>query len=71
MLLLHFTLQAAWWTRVNHLGNSKDLVPLNCTWTIPYFPSENEKTLCFENEVKLVYRHFHKCFSRKIFSHFN
>ena len=31
------------WTRVNHLGNGRDGVPLNFTWTIPYFPSGRSK----------------------------
>ena len=31
------------WTRVNHLGNSRDGVPLNITWRIPYFPSNRAK----------------------------
>ena len=31
------------WTRVNHLGNSRDGVPLNITWRIPYFPSNTAK----------------------------
>eukprot|EP00731_Ephydatia_muelleri_P011690 Em0006g584a len=31
------------WSRVNHLGNGRDGVPLNYTWTIPYFPSGNAK----------------------------
>lgn len=30
---------AAGWTRVNHLGNGRDGVPLNYTWRLPYFPS--------------------------------
>ncbi len=35
--------EQAGWTRVNHLGNSRDGVPLNFTWTIPYFPSNTSK----------------------------
>jgi len=31
------------WTRVNHLGNGRDGVPLNITWRIPYFPSNTTK----------------------------
>ena len=31
------------WSRVNHLGNGREGVPLNYTWTIPYFPSRNTK----------------------------
>lgn len=27
------------WTRVNHLGNGRDGVPLNYTWRLPHFPS--------------------------------
>ena len=30
---------AAGWTRVNHLGNGRDAVPLNYTWKLPHFPS--------------------------------
>ena len=29
----------AGWTRVNHLGNGRDGVPLNYTWRLPHFPS--------------------------------
>lgn len=35
--------QPASWSRVNHLGNGRDGVPLNYTWTLPYFPSGREK----------------------------
>jgi hypothetical protein len=35
--------EEAGWTRVNHLGNGRDGVPLNYTWTLPYFPSGSEK----------------------------
>ena len=31
---------AANWTRVNHLGNGRDGVPLNYTWRLPHFPTE-------------------------------
>ena len=31
------------WSRVNHLGNGRDGVPLNYTWKLPYFPSGNSK----------------------------
>lgn len=37
--------QQVGWTRVNHLGNGRDGVPLNYTWTIPYFPSQEEKKI--------------------------
>ena len=35
--------QAADWTRVNHLGNGRAGVPLNYTWRLPYFPSNEMK----------------------------
>ncbi len=35
--------QQVGWSRSNHLGNGRDGVPLNYTWTIPYFPSGLEK----------------------------
>ena len=35
--------QLAPWSRVNHLGNGRSGVPLNYTWTIPYFPSGSTK----------------------------
>jgi len=35
--------KASDWSRVNHLGNGRDPVTLNYTWTLPYFPSENKK----------------------------
>lgn len=31
---------AANWTRVNHLGNGREGVPLNYTWRLPHFPTE-------------------------------
>lgn len=31
------------WSRVNHLGNSRDGVPLNYTWKIPHFLNNKEK----------------------------
>nr|XP_002122731.1 protein DD3-3-like [Ciona intestinalis] len=37
----------AGWSRVNHLGNSLDGVPLNYTWKIPHFPSGNKKRCVF------------------------
>ena len=37
------TCTQAGWTRVNHLGSSRDGVPLNFTWRIPYFPSNRAK----------------------------
>ena len=39
------TCEPAGWTRSNHLGNGRDGVPLNYTWTIPYFPSGSEKMI--------------------------
>ncbi|XP_055882286.1 protein DD3-3-like isoform X2 [Biomphalaria glabrata] len=35
------------WSRSNHLGNGLDGVPLNYTWTLPYFPSGKEKRCVF------------------------
>uniref|UniRef100_H2Z107 Uncharacterized protein n=1 Tax=Ciona savignyi TaxID=51511 RepID=H2Z107_CIOSA len=37
----------AGWSRVNHLGNSLEGVPLNYTWKIPHFPSGNKKRCVF------------------------
>ena len=31
------------WSRVNHLGNGRDGVPLNYTWELPFFPSQETK----------------------------
>jgi len=31
------------WSRVNHLGNGRDGVPLNYTWTLPSFMNNEEK----------------------------
>lgn len=33
----------AGWTRVNHLGNGREGVPLNYTWTLPSFPSGKDQ----------------------------
>ena len=33
----------AGWTRVNHLGNGRDGVPLRFDWTLPHFPSGRQK----------------------------
>lgn len=30
------------WSRVNHLGNGRDGVPLNYTWRIPHFFNKNK-----------------------------
>ncbi len=46
------------WTRVNHLGNSRDGVPLNYTWTLPYFPSGEAKL------AVLRIRYVHEVFAR-------
>lgn len=35
--------QQAKWTRVNHLGNTRDGVPANYTWALPNFPSGEDK----------------------------
>ncbi|EDO37140.1 predicted protein [Nematostella vectensis] len=35
------------WTRVNHLGNGREGVPLNYTWTIPSFPSGKDYRCIF------------------------
>jgi hypothetical protein len=35
------------WSRVNHLGNGRDPLPLNYTWELPYFPSEKRKRCVF------------------------
>ena len=37
--------EAADWTRVNHLGNGRDGVPLNYTWRLPYFPTDTLKRI--------------------------
>ena len=37
------TCSPAAWSRVNHLGNGRDGVPLNYTWEMPYFPSTGTK----------------------------
>lgn len=34
---------SAGWSRVNHLGNGRDGVPLNYTWTIPHFLRNRDK----------------------------
>ena len=34
---------AAGWTRVNHLGNGRDGVPLNYTWRLPHFPTRRSQ----------------------------
>ena len=39
------TCSPAAWSRVNHLGNGRDGVPLNYTWNMPYFPSTGTKKL--------------------------
>lgn len=44
------------WTRVNHLGNGRDGVPLNITWRIPYFPSNTTKLAVLR--VRYVCMHF-------------
>ena len=31
------------YTRTNHLGNARDVIPFSYTWTIPYFPSGHEQ----------------------------
>lgn len=31
------------WSRVNHLGNGRDGVPLNYTWTLPSFLNDQHK----------------------------
>ena len=35
--------QQVGWSRVNHLGNGRDGVPLNYTWKIPYFMNNKTK----------------------------
>ncbi|CAL1539912.1 unnamed protein product [Lymnaea stagnalis] len=35
------------WSRSNHLGNGRNGVPLNYTWTIPFFPSGKSKRCAF------------------------
>ncbi|KAH9496348.1 Protein DD3-3 [Bulinus truncatus] len=35
------------WSRSNHLGNGRDGLPLNYTWTLPYFPSGKSKRCAF------------------------
>lgn len=44
------------WTRVNHLGNGRDGVPLNYTWRLPYFPSGNNKLAVLRIRCADVYR---------------
>ena len=34
--------KAAPWSRVNHLGNGREGVALNYTWTLPAFPSKKD-----------------------------
>ena len=45
VLLSPVDCQQVGWTRSNHLGNGRDGVPLNYTWTLPYFPSGLEKQI--------------------------
>ena len=47
------------WTRVNHLGNGRDGVPLNITWRIPYFPSNRTKLAVLR--VRYVCMHLCVC----------
>ncbi|XP_059178656.1 protein DD3-3-like [Physella acuta] len=39
--------QVAPWSRSNHLGNGRDGLPLNYTWTLPHFPSKKNKQCVF------------------------
>ena len=39
--------KAAPWTRSNHLANTRDGVASNYTWTLPYFPSNDQKRCVF------------------------
>ena len=45
------------WTRVNHLGNSQEGVPLNFTWRLPYFPSGNDKIAVLR--IRYMYMYIH------------
>ena len=49
--------EAVGWTRVNHLGNGREGVPLNYTWTLPYFPSGSEKLVV----VRIRWEKWLKC----------
>ena len=46
--------QQVGWSRSNHLGNGRDGVPLNYTWTIPRFPSSQEKRIVVR--IRFVYQ---------------